>query len=371
MSDLIKQLEESNQQIFRKFEELDQRVATLDMELIGLHQKGTRLPDAAGLNQGGTIQGALSKSDALERMRNGAKNSDPIALDGVSVKTLTSLQGSTGSPQEGIDVQSQREAGLFGYAMRPMTLFDVLPVTPISSNAMTFTRLSGFSNAADTQSGEGADKAGQTLTPTLITAPVETVAVHHDASKQVLDDKPGLVTNISMLLGHGVREKAERQIVAGAGGAYEMSGLITDGTTFVPSVAPMADRIGECAATMGDSGYQASVVLMNPKDWFTIRSERAAGGDEQYVGPGWAAPANPAVYGVPVVASAAVPKGTAIVVDTRFVAVLDRQQTTVELSRETGNNFKQNLVTILAELRMGLAIFDTRAVQVIDLNSEV
>ena len=45
--------------------------------------------------------------------------------------------------------------------------------------------------------------------------------------------------------------------------------------------------------------------------------------------------------------------------------------TAVECSRETGNNFKQNLVTVLSEIRLGLAVYDTNAVQVIDLEAAI
>tara|TARA_B100002003_G_scaffold193510_1_gene183018 strand:- start:1499 stop:2623 length:1125 start_codon:yes stop_codon:yes gene_type:complete len=364
-------LQESDERMKSEFTNLMQRINSVEGEMTELYQKGTKAPAPTGHKSGGSIREALQKSAGLDRMRKGeTKNSDPIDL-GLSIKALTSLQQGTGSPAEGIDVQPEREGGLYGYAMRQLSILDVLPIRPIASNALTFTRMVNFSNAADTQSGEGTTKAEQEITPSLITAPVETIAVWHDASKQVTDDEPGLESTIAMLLTHGVREKAERQIVNGAGGSFEMSGLITDGTTFVPTKAPMADRIGECAATMGNSGYQAGVVLLNPVDWFTIRAERATSGDGQYVGPGWAAPASPSVYGIPAVASAAVPQGTAIVVDTRFVNLLDRQQTTVEMSRETGNNFKQNIITLLCEMRMGVAIYDTFAVQVIDLNGTV
>ena len=364
-------LQESNEEIRSEFKNINQRISGIEGEVTELYQKGTKAPAPISHKSGGSIREALQKSGGLDRMRKGeTKNSDPIDL-GLSIKALTSLQGSSGSPGEGIDVQPEREGGLFGYAMRQLSILDVMPIRPIASNALTFTRMVNYSNSADTQSGEATTKAEQGITPSLITAPVETIAVWHDASKQVLDDEPGLEATIAMLLTHGVREKAESQIVNGAGGNFEMSGLITDGTTFVPTVAPMADRIGECAATMGNSGYQAGVVLLNPLDWFTIRAERATSGDGQYVGPGWAASSSPSVYGIPAVASAAVPQGTAIVVDTRFVNLLDRQQTTVEMSRETGNNFKQNIVTVLAELRMGVAIYDTFAVQVIDLTGTV
>lgn len=363
-------IDQSDARVFERIDAIQSQVKDVESELLTLQQKGAvggLTPQTKGNK---SITATLRESDGLRALKNGARSSGQIDL-GMSIKALTSLQGSTASPAAGIDVQSERAQGLYGYAMRPLSLFDVMPVRSIASNSLTFTQMQSFSNAAAGQAGEGVEKAEQNIDPDLKSAPIETIAVWHDASNQVLDDEPGLEQSITMLLMHGVQEKAERQIISGAGGGFTISGLTNEGTTFVPSVAPMADRIGECQATMANSGYQPDLVILNPVDWFTIRSERAVSGDEQYVGPGWNAPATPSIYGVRTIASPAVAQGTAIVVDTRFVSLLDRMQPTVEFSRETGNNFKANLTTILAELRVGLAVFDPLAVQTIDLTGTV
>jgi len=372
MNDQIKsQLSELDQKLGEKFSRYEEQLETLSGDVLDIQQKAANAPAYEAKSRDPMGQ-ALANSQGLAQLRAGnAKSSGPIDL-GMSIKTLTSLQGATGSPVEGIDVQSQREQGLFGHAMRPLTLLEALPVRPIASNSLTFTQMSNYSNTAGTQDGEGVQKDEQTITPDLITAPVETIAVWHDASRQVLDDEPGLTQTIATLLQHGVQAKAESQIISGSGGnSFTISGLTTEGTTFVPTVSPKADRIGESAATMQASGYQPDLVILHPADWFDIRSERAVSGDEQYVGPGWASNANPTVYGMPVVVSPAVSSGTAVVVDRRLVAVLDRMSARVEISTESGSNFKANIATLLAEMRLGLAVFDAKAVNVIDLNTSV
>lgn len=372
MNQIQDMLEKSDAEIKSSLQGYRSELNTLRDEVTQIMQKRTSMPAPSTKGgTGGRIRAILSEAGAAKSLESGAKSTGSIDL-GLSIKALTSLQGSAADPAEGIDVQSERQPGLYGYAMRPLTLFDVMPSREIASNSLTFTRMASFTNAAAGQNGEGVEKAEQTIDPGLITAGIETVAVWHDASKQVLDDEPGLETTVSMLLLHGVREKAERQIINGDGGnAYTISGLVTEGIPFVPTVAPKADRIGECLAGMRNTGYAPSLVLVNPIDWFQIQSERAVSGDEQYVGPGWAVPTPPSVYGVSVVESPAVESGTAIVVDTRFVQLLDRMQPTVEMSRESGSNFKANLVTVLAEIRLGLAVYDKKAVQVIDLNATV
>ncbi|MNO08792.1 hypothetical protein D3C81_2316360 [compost metagenome] len=60
-------------------------------------------------------------------------------------------------------------------------------------------------------------------------------------------------------------------------------------------------------------------------------------------------------------------RNTAIVLDPAQVAILDRQLPTLAASREDGQNFTTNMVTILGELRAGLAVFAPGAVLIVDL----
>ena len=71
----------------------------------------------------------------------------------------------------------------------------------------------------------------------------------------------------------------------------------------------------------------------------------------------------------PVARAAALAQGTALVIDQRFVYLLDREQVSTAISNEDRDNFIKNLVTLLAEMRGGLAVYDTAAVQLVDLAS--
>ncbi|HCJ29678.1 MAG TPA: phage major capsid protein, partial [Pseudomonas sp.] len=61
------------------------------------------------------------------------------------------------------------------------------------------------------------------------------------------------------------------------------------------------------------------------------------------------------------------PLNAALVLDTSQTVLLDRQQVTIEASRVDGNNFRRNLVTILAELRAGLAVYAPSAMRLVQL----
>lgn len=155
----------------------------------------------------------------------------------------------------------------------------------------------------------------------------------------------------------GVRQKLERELIGGAGGPGEIEGLISQVLPMVSTTQHAADRVGEAVTSLKASGWNPNVVIMNPGDWFTIASERAETGNGQYVLGSPRDPSPPSLWGVPVVVTVAMPAGKALVLDTTTLALLDRQEVTVEASRHDGNNFRRNLVTILAELRAGLAVY--------------
>lgn len=365
-SEFSKNLKELDKTLERRLDKQDDQITRLSDELIEIQQKGVTADRSIATGGANSLSNVLTKSDGLASFKGGAKNSGQIDL-GMSVKTLTSLQGNTGSPAVGIDVQDARIPGLYGYAARPLTLMEVLNSRPIASNQATFTRMSNFTSGADYQTGEAAEKSEQSIDPELITAPVATIASWQDVSRQVMEDEIGLQNSLLMLMQHTVMAKAEAEIVAGSGGSFEISGLETEATVYVPTAGKKADRLGELAAEMQGNGYQPNLILLNPADWFEIRSERAT--DDVYVSAGWAAPTPPTCYDIPVVTSPSVTAGTGLVLDTRWIEVLDRQQPTVEFSRESGSNFKQNLITVLAELRIGLAVYNTGACRYVDLDA--
>ena len=171
-------------------------------------------------------------------------------------------------------------------------------------------------------------------------------------------DEAGLATEVDRLLRFGLADKLDRELVNGDGSAFNLSGLLTEATTHTPaSGATAADIIGAAASDLAADGYAPGVVFLNPSDWFTIQSERVSGTDE-YVAGGWRNVAPPSIYGLRVVQTSSIAAGTALVIDPGVVELCVRQQPTVEMSREHNQNLTKNLVTILAELRVGLLVKD-------------
>ena len=71
-----------------------------------------------------------------------------------------------------------------------------------------------------------------------------------------------------------------------------------------------ADKLGEAAAVLATLGWNPNIVLIHPLDEFDIESEKATGGNEQYV----SAP-NGGKFQVGTCRNSQVPQGTALVLD--------------------------------------------------------
>src|SRR5690554_4607377 len=96
-----------------KFREFEQNNLT---KMTGTHYSA---PTSPGI--------LVTKSERLGQLRDGQKTTGRISLDGLNVKSLTSLQGSTESPQAGIDVVPSEVGGLFGIGRRNLSLLDLIP----------------------------------------------------------------------------------------------------------------------------------------------------------------------------------------------------------------------------------------------------
>lgn len=288
-------------------------------------------------------------------------------LDRLTKSALIADSNSSDGP--GYSVLPHRMPGLMGEPRRALTLLDALPNRiPVGSNSFTFNRLSGYTRSADYQE-EGQPKAEQNIASDLVQVNIATIAVWNQASEQVLADEPALRQQIGTMLAYGVRRKLETEIIVGAGGPGEILGLLdaSNHTSFAASTntTTHADVIGEALAALDSAGWVGSLIVLSPADWHAVRSLRA-GGSEEYLAGSFAAPAAPSIWSVPVVTCPALTAGTFIVMDTSQVAVLDRMQAQVDIGYHS-DGFIRNLLTIRAEMRAGLAVFDPSAVLVGDL----
>lgn len=310
---------------------------------------------------GQAIQGQLAELPGLQQLAQSGRGTVTAHAAGLPLASL--VNGGKGSSSDGTIASNAERSGIFADPVRPLALLDVLPSRPTDRDAVEHVRLMP-SGDAGTQELEGDEKAEIELDSVLIKAEISTVAAHTTLSRQVLADQVGLGDAVDGLLSGKVRSKLENLLVNGQGSGGEFEGLIECATAFVPtSAGKLVNSIGEALVAMRDEGFEPGLIVVNPGDWFA-QVQIASDLEGRYLFGSPLSPAQGSLWQVPVVQTPSLAAGRFIVLDLAHVTVLDRQQLQVLLSEHHKDNFTRNLVTMLAELRVGLEVRHSKAVRV-------
>ena len=338
-------------------------------EIQSLQQAVATLSTRSGMSGGfaGPNPFAELESNASLAALREHRNREALIPLGVSLDAIRGAAVTNDGQSGSLVTQPTVIPGFVGAPGRPLMLLDLLPSVQVQVGSFKYNRLtSAFSYTADVQSEQGATKATQELPTEEVSASIATIAAISSISEQCLADAPVLQRQIGALLSYGAMRKLEMQIVAGSGVGENIEGLVTGGQAFASSSDLSAvDRVSECAASMQDAGWNPSAVIVNALDWHAARTSKAEGSGE-YLSGSFDTPALASMWGLPVVTTPAVERGTAVVIDTAQLLVLDRQQPAVALGWEN-DDFSRNLLRVRGELRAGLAIFASHAVQVVTL----
>jgi HK97 family phage major capsid protein len=349
-----------------KVDELSTKLADAQAVLDDLAQKAAQ-GFTKQAEKPSTIGSEFMKS---EQIQNFIKNQTGSA----KVEIKNTIIGEGGSPQNPIDtiVAPDRLAGIVPGAFRSLNILDLIPMGVTSSNQIEYTQELAFTNNA-AEAAENTAKAQTDLTFQLINEPVRTIAHWIKLSKQVMDDAPMLEGYVNRRMVHGVQRRLQFQILRGTGTSPNIAGLSSNGrhTAFTPTTGELAlDSINRAKYAVIGADYSPNVVLLNPADWGSIeRAKTSAGG--YVLGDGAAVTylANgmiPQVWGMTVITSNDVAAGKFYVLDTNAVEMFNRQSVSIELGF-VNDDFTKNLVTLRAEMRGALAVYQPTAVRYGDL----
>jgi HK97 family phage major capsid protein len=247
---------------------------------------------------------------------------------------------------------------------------DLLPTYPTTSNSIEFPRESSEVNNAAMQV-ETVAKGESEINFELVTAPVRTLAHWIPASRQILDDAPALSGFLNNRLSYMLRLAEETELLFGVGTGVHLAGLVTEGSVYDTTRTNVAsdtliDVISHAMEQVyDDSNLEADGIILNPQDWESIRLIKQTGSgisSGQYIFSDPHLAGVPTLWGCPVVVSKSMPKSQFLVgAFQQGAAIFDRMQATVEISREHSDYFTRNLVAVLCEERLALAVFTTSA----------
>jgi HK97 family phage major capsid protein len=259
--------------------------------------------------------------------------------------------------------------GVLPQLRRPLRILDLIPTGTMDQNTLPYTQESGsFATAVET--AEGGLKPEAAVTFTDQTATAATIAHWTKARKQVLADFPALQSIIDGRLRYGVERRLQDQILAGDGAGENIRGILnTSGLGAVAFDAGelIADQVLRGLTLVLLSDAEANAIVMHPTDWMNALIAKAAGDGHYYSGGPFSV--TPAVmWGVPLIASSAIPAGMALVGDFAIgVQLFIREGVNLLLSDSDQDDFIRNKVTLLAEMRAAVAVWRPAAFATVDL----
>lgn len=260
------------------------------------------------------------------------------------------------------NVAPDRKPGVVGGAFQPLTLEQLIPGMPTSSNAIEFTKEASFTNSA-AEAAEGAAKAESALTWSLVNMPISTVAHWIKISRQLAADNVMLARYVDTRMRYGVNQKVELQLGTGNGTAPNISGIFDSGNftahgyadANLGSTLKKLVLIRKIMADLWAAGYPADAVLLNPADWAQIEIDSLTTAAGQ-VRISYNDAGQPRIWGVPVVQSIGVTADTvAVGAFAQAYTIYNREGVVVEMSDSDSDNFTKNLITLRAERRLALA----------------
>ena len=240
----------------------------------------------------------------------------------------------------------------------PLTIRQLIQTINVNSNMVNALRELAWTNDA-AEVAEGSAKPESDLTLQQYNVPITTVAHWIKISNQLLADSPAVVSYIDSRLRDGLAQRIDMQLLLGNGTTPNLSGLTDAGnfTAFTAaSGATLVESINKAKYQLWATGNAPDTVIVNPAEWgaMEVMREGAGTGAYLYGAPGTAGGMTP--FGVQVVLSNHMPAGFFLIGAIRSSCVIyQRQGATVEMGY-VNTDFTDNLITIRAEERLGLAV---------------
>jgi HK97 family phage major capsid protein len=320
-----------------------------------IEQKTAR-PSWGGESQPETWGEQFANSDGLKAFAEEHSRPGRFRME---VKTTLTTGATSGGPAAPAPYRDD----IITMPTRRLRVRNLLPTVQISTGAVEYPKQTTRTNAANTVA-EGALKPESAYGFTMQTVTPKVIAHWVPASRQILEDAPQLRGIIDTELLYGLELKEDAQLLAGDGTGDNLSGLITNATAYSAPItisgSNMIDQIGLGMLQTTNADFNPTGIIMHPSDLLRIQLIKDAAGNYIFGDP--AAAVTPVIFGLPVVTTTSMTIDKFLVGDFQRAATLyDRWTPRVEVSTEHADFFTRNLVAILAEQRLALAVKNAAA----------
>lgn len=344
---LSEKAKETADEALMKFNELKAQYDEIEQKL---SRRGAEEPVAKSLGR------QMVDSEQYKQLKDdprGVKNAK------MSVKATTITNATAGAL-----VEPQVVGGVITPPERKLTIRDLLMPGQTDSSAITYMRETGFTNNAAPQANQGDKKAQSDITFDRKTENVETIAHFIKVAKQILNDASMLASSIDQRLMYGLKLKEEEQLLNGDGLNGNLHGIIPQATAFSNPAAAVTKytiidqmRLAMLQAILAE--YPASGHVLNPIDWATM--ELLKDNEGRYIIGQPQGETNPTLWRLPVVETQAIAPTKFLTGAFNMAAqIFDAEDASIEVGFEN-DDFTRNLLTILCEERLALAVYRPEA----------
>lgn len=323
----------------KEFGDLSARFAEYEQKMVCGVNDGELDPNSIG--------GLLSRNEGLSNeIKAISQTRGKVQIDGVSTRNTVML----GTINTSGDIN---DAKMIGATLNPLTIVNMINWIPTTVPLIPYVRESAVTFMADIVA-EGDLKPESSLTFGPDSLEIDVIAHWIRVSNQVLADAPALAAYIEGRMSYGLRLKLEYLVINGDTKSFK--GLMKVGNSLtVVSEDNAIDTISTAKAKAYANFLPPETVILNPQDWADI--EQVKGSDGHYIFGSPGAAVQPFLWGLSVMQSPSMPIGKFWAGNiTMATEGYIRQDTTVELSTEDGDNFRKNLVTIRAEMRAAFGV---------------
>jgi len=336
------------------------------IKMNGINEQLSQLEQRVAEGTGGGAERAKSFGEMFaedENVKSFMAQANPRGrIDFQAKATLTSLT-TDAAGSVGDAINQTRLPGIQAMPQRRMTVRDLLSPGQMDGNTLEYVQETGFTNNAG-MVAEGAAKPGSDIKLDLKSTSAKVIAHWMKASRQVLSDVSQLRSIIDQRLLYGLAFKEEGQLLNGDGTGQNLLGIIPQATAYSAPITLTSPtsidlmRLAMLQAALAE--YPATGHVMNPIDWTWIETLKDAGGN--YIIGNPQGTISPTLWGLPVVTTQAIAQDKFLTGAFKLGAqVFDRWQARVEVATENEDDFIKNLVTVLAEERLALAVYRPEA----------
>lgn len=374
--ELIEKAKAGDEAAFVAAEAKSAELKTLDAK-IALGQKGDEL--ARSLGGSPRVEVKEREEDPFRKFADTVRSGAKGRMELPRVKANTDPTTTGGPEGTLLPWYTQYQSGIVeGFRRRP-SVTDLIPQTATTSQVITYL-IEGALEGDFASVAEGATKAQlHVVNPTPVSDPVRKVAGYTKVSDETFKDLPVLISHIRSKLLYRLSIVEEDLLLNGDGTGTDISGILDRaiGTETSTDSDENVDSIYRAiTAVQTETGFSPDGIVINPVDYEEIRLRKDL--NNQYYGGGffqnqygtgglqW----QPPIWGVPTVVTPVIAEGTVLVGAFQQSSTLYRNGgVTIETTNSNEDDFINNLVTILAETRLALAVTHPLGFVAVDLSA--